>query len=113
MFELRFAKMPEAPPQPITNSTPKLKMRGVSSESSDGSSSEGSGSASSGESDSESERANQLSYLQKQVSLCPRWLAVVGPDQHMKLMSKASLAEHCDVHRLFHIRMVESYIVRL
>ena len=66
VFELRFAKMPEEPPPPKQPSGPKLKkMRGVSSESSDEGSSDESGSGS--ESDSESERANQLSYLQKQV----------------------------------------------
>ena len=74
VFELRFAKMPEEPPAPLVKKSmiPKMKkMKGVSSESSDGSSSDEDGSSSSSEeSDSESERANQLSYLQKQVCAC-------------------------------------------
>lgn len=70
MFELRYAKMPEEPlPEPTLVKNPALpkmkKMKGVSSESSDNS--EDSESSSSEGSDSESERANQLSYLQKQV----------------------------------------------
>ena len=71
VFELRFARMPEEPPAPLVKKSmlPKMKkMKGASSESSDGSSGdEGGSSSSSEESDSESERANQLSYLQKQV----------------------------------------------
>lgn len=66
MFELKFAKMPEEPMHPQKLSK-KMKMHGMSSGSSNESGSESDGS-SSGESDSESERANQLSYLQKQVS---------------------------------------------
>lgn len=66
MFELKFAKMPEEPLHPPKMSK-KMKMHGMSSGSSNESGSDSEGS-SSGESDSESERANQLSYLQKQVS---------------------------------------------
>ena len=65
MFELKFAKMPEEPLHHKVSK--KMKMHGMSSGSSNESGSDSEGS-SSGESDSESERANQLSYLQKQVS---------------------------------------------
>ena len=71
VFELRYARMPEEPPTPVkTPLGSKLKkIRGISSESSDESSAEDTDSSSSEESESESERANQLSYLQKQVRM--------------------------------------------
>lgn len=71
VFELRYARMPEEPPTPVKKPVgSKLKkIRGISSESSDESSPEDTDSSSSEESESESERANQLSYLQKQVRL--------------------------------------------
>ena len=71
IFELRYARMPEDPPIPMKKALgSKLKkMKGISSESSDESSPEDTDSSSSEESDSESERANQLSYLQKQVQM--------------------------------------------
>ena len=75
-FEVRFAKMPDEPPeekllaeqQQQQQQQGKMKrIRGASSESSgEESDSEDSGSSSE-DSESESERASQLSYLQKQV----------------------------------------------
>ena len=63
--------MPEEPPIPSkkTLGSKLKKTKGISSESSDESSPEDTDSSSSVESDSESERANQLSYLQKQVKI--------------------------------------------
>eukprot|EP00731_Ephydatia_muelleri_P035582 Em0137g14a len=75
VFELKFAKMPEEPMHPQKVSK-KMKMHGMSSGSSNESGSESDGS-SSGESDSESERANQLSYLQKQVMIVHKQLAAL------------------------------------
>jgi len=71
IFELRYARMPEDPPIPMNKplGSKLKKMKGISSESSDESSPEDTDSSSSEESDSESERANQLSYLQKQVKM--------------------------------------------
>ena len=71
IFELRYARMPEEPPIPSkkTLGSKLKKTKGISSESSDESSPEDTDSSSSEESDSESERANQLSYLQKQVKI--------------------------------------------
>ena len=71
IFELRYARMPEEPPIPMkkTLGSKLKKTKGISSESSDESSPEDTDSSTSEESDSESERANQLSYLQKQVKI--------------------------------------------
>lgn len=69
MFELRYAKMPEEPPAPPAKTMLLKPGKGGISEGSEQSHSDSEESSSSEDSESESERANQLSYLQKQVRL--------------------------------------------
>lgn len=79
MFELRYAKMPEEPPAPPAKSMLLKPSKGGMSEGSEQSHSDSEESSSSDDSESESERANQLSYLQKQVSLFPCLLEYLSP----------------------------------
>lgn len=71
--------MPEEPPAPPAKSMLLKPSKGGMSEGSEQSHSDSEESSSSDDSESESERANQLSYLQKQVSLFPCLLAYLSP----------------------------------
>jgi hypothetical protein len=85
VFELRYAKMPEEPPAPPTKAV--LMKAGVS-EGSDQSPSDASGESSSSEdSESESERASQLSYLQKQVMIVHQQLAALAGGKSSKKLA--------------------------
>ncbi|CAI8050147.1 Bromodomain-containing protein 2 [Geodia barretti] len=88
VFELRYAKMPEEPPAPPTKAVLMKAGKGGVSEGSDQSPSDASGESSSSEdSESESERASQLSYLQKQVMIVHQQLAALAGGKSSKKLA--------------------------